>query len=219
MNKILLIIEREFISRVRKKSFIVMTILGPVLFAAMAIVPTFLAMTDSSNRCTIAVFDDTSLYKNCFVNSDKITYNYLDINTKIAPSLFLNNKGEAKYDAYLEITDNLLTNPEAIKLYSQDPITLESQSEISNTVNEYLKKSILEQNQSPQIALIIKQLEGAKIKLSNVTVSKDGAETSNAAEMAMAISMILAFLSYGLIIGYGAQVMRGVTEEKTSRIV
>lgn len=219
MNKIILILEREFLTRVRKKSFIVMTILGPVLFALMAIVPSLLAMMDTSKRCQIAVFDSTSSYKECFVTTNKIEYTYLNINDKIAPSTFLNRAGEAKYDAYLEIEDNLIKNPDAIKLYSQSPITLDNQGEMRYTLENFLKKEILKQNDTPEMQLILKQLENAKIKISNITISTDGEETSNAAEIAMGISMILALLSYMLIMTYGAQVMKGVAEEKTNRIV
>lgn len=219
MNKIALIIQREFLSRVRKKSFIIMTILGPLLFAAMAIVPTLLTLMDSSNRYNIAVFDSTNSYQECFVNSDKITFSYLDENDKISPSALLTSSKEAKYDGYLDISEDLIENPSAIKLYSQNPITLESQHEINRMVEAYLRTKILNQNQSPEFQSVIAKLEKAKISITNITVTQDGEETKNAAEMAMGISMLLAFLSYGLIIGYGSQVMKGVTEEKTNRIV
>jgi len=86
-------------------------------------------------------------------------------------------------------------------------------------VEAYLRTKILNQNQSPEFQSVIAKLEKAKISITNITVTQDGEETKNAAEMAMGISMLLAFLSYGLIIGYGSQVMKGVTEEKTNRIV
>ena len=219
MNKIALIIQREFLSRVRKKSFIIMTILGPLLFAAMAIVPTLLTLMDSSNRYNIAVFDSTNSYQECFVNSDKITFSHLDENDKISPSALLTSSKEAKYDGYLDISEDLIENPSAIKLYSQNPITLESQHEINRMVEAYLRTKILNQNHSPEFQSVIAKLEKAKISITNITVTQDGEETKNAAEMAMGISMLLAFLSYGLIIGYGSQVMKGVTEEKTNRIV
>lgn len=219
MNKIILIIQREFLSRVRKKSFIIMTILAPLLFAAMAIVPTLLTLMDSSNRYNIAVFDSTKSYQACFVNSEKITFSYLNETDKISPAALLTSSKEAKYDGYLDISDDLIANPSAIKLYSQNPITLEGQHEINRMVEAFLRAKILSQNQSPEFQSVIAKLENAKISITNITVAQDGEETKNAAEMAMGISMLLAFLSYGLIIGYGAQVMKGVTEEKTNRIV
>ena len=219
MNKILLIIEREFLSRVRKKSFIIMTIVGPLLFAAIMVVPTLLAMMDSSSSFNVAVIDRTQLYQESFKNSNRISFTYLNGKESESPSIYLNADGKPKYDAYLEITDDLLKDKNAIKLYSQDPFTIDGQYEIAGMMERFLKESILSANKSPEIAQVIAQMENAKIKISNITVSKEGAETSNAAEIALGISMILAFLSYGLIIGYGTQVMRGITEEKNNRIV
>jgi ABC-2 type transport system permease protein len=76
MKKILLIIKREYLTRVRKKSFIVMTILGPLLMAAMVIVPIYIA-TISNEMKTISVIDETELFSEKFKESDNIKFHYL----------------------------------------------------------------------------------------------------------------------------------------------
>ena len=71
MNKTFLIIRREYLTRVKKKSFIVMTILGPLLMAAMVIVPIYIA-TISNEMKTISVIDETELFLGKFKESDKV---------------------------------------------------------------------------------------------------------------------------------------------------
>ena len=76
MHKIILIIKREYLTRVRKKSFLVMTILGPLLMAAIVIVPIYLA-TKGNELKTVAVIDQTGIFYEKFKNTDNIKFHYL----------------------------------------------------------------------------------------------------------------------------------------------
>ena len=74
MNKILLIIQREYLTRVKKKSFIIMTIVGPLLMAAMIILPAFLAKWSENTDRKIAVLDETGWFFEKFKNEDHLTF-------------------------------------------------------------------------------------------------------------------------------------------------
>lgn len=216
MSKISLIIEREYLTRVRKKSFIIMSILGPILFAAMMVIPAWLASLEDDETKIIAVIDETGLY------SEQIS------DTPLLKFEFLNNQNEQKvrqnfsesgYYAFLVISDNLLEKPDAISLYSDSQITMDVKDHVRRSLIQYLKESKLTSYDISGLDKIIDDLENIDLKISTVKIGDDGTEKQSSAELTMIISMAFAFISYMFIFIYGAQVMRGVMEEKTSRIV
>ena len=77
MNKILLIIEREFMTRVKKKSFIVMTLLTPILFAALMVGPSLLASMENTDLTKIAVIDDSKQFEGKIPGTDYIKLEFL----------------------------------------------------------------------------------------------------------------------------------------------
>jgi len=78
MSKIFLVLEREFLTRVRKKSFIIMTILAPLLFAGLMVVPMIIATMDDTKERSIAVIDDSGLFKNKITETEYLKFAYLD---------------------------------------------------------------------------------------------------------------------------------------------
>jgi ABC-2 type transport system permease protein len=124
MNKISVIIKREYITRVRKKSFIIMTILAPVLMAAIVILPTALMMNQDGDYKKIAVIEDNSdLFKGVVKNTKDAEFVYLE-NTKVEELKKTYEK--AGYYGILWISPELVNTPNAIKLISkqQPPIGL-----------------------------------------------------------------------------------------------
>ncbi|HPK05529.1 MAG TPA: ABC transporter permease, partial [Bacteroidales bacterium] len=94
MNKISLIIQREYLTRVKKKSFIVMTILGPVLMAALFIVPVYLAQMGGEVK-TIQVVDETGLFSHRFENTKELIFKPLDLDIEQAKAIFPNSGDDA----------------------------------------------------------------------------------------------------------------------------
>jgi ABC-2 type transport system permease protein len=124
MNKISIIIKREYMTRVRKKSFIIMTLLAPLLMAALIIVPTLVMMNQQQDFKKIAVIEDNSdLFKGVIKNTDNLEFVYLD-NVKVddLKSTF----EQAGYYGILYISPEIITTPNAIQLISkkQPPIGL-----------------------------------------------------------------------------------------------
>ncbi|MFO8001758.1 MAG: ABC transporter permease [Marinilabilia sp.] len=216
MSKTLLIIEREYLSRIRKKSFIVMTILGPILFAALMIIPAWLATIEDDEAKTIAVIDNTGLYEREISETEHLKFEF--INEEQESELRQNLNGTPYY-AFLVIRDNLLENPEAITLYSDAQVTVDVKNHVRNSLKEHLKNRKLGSFEVEGLENIITELDKIDVDISTVKLGQDGTETQSSTELTMIISIVFALLTYMFIFIYGAQVMKGVMEEKTSRIV
>ncbi|SFD69665.1 ABC transporter permease [Thermophagus xiamenensis] len=216
MSKISLIIEREYLTRVRKKSFIIMSILGPILFAAMMVIPAWLASLEDDETKIIAVIDETGLYSEQISDTPLLKFEFLNNQNE---QEVRQNFSESGYYAFLVISDNLLEKPDAISLYSDSQITMDVKDHVRRSLIQYLKESKLTSYDISGLDKIIDDLENIDLKISTVKIGDDGTEKQSSAELTMIISMAFAFISYMFIFIYGAQVMRGVMEEKTSRIV
>lgn len=216
MSKISLIIEREYLSRVRKKSFIIMSILGPILFAAMMVVPAWLASMEDDEVKTIAVIDHTNLYAGQIEDTELLKFEFLNEGSE---EDIRKDFKESGYYAYLVIQDNLLENPEAIRLYSDSQITMDAKGYVQRSLRDHLKNQKLQAYKVEGLESILSEINQINIEIPTVKIGEDGSEKQSSAELTMFVSMAFAFLSYMFIFIYGTQVMRGVMEEKTSRIV
>jgi len=216
MSKISLILEREYLSRVRKKSFIIMTLLSPIIFAALMIIPGWITSMENSTEKTIAVIDHTGLYINQIHDTELLKFEYLAPNSE---ENLRSNFSSSPYYAYLVISDNLLKKPNALRLYSDGQITIDVDKHITNNLLEHLKTQKQNSYRNHDLNKIIEELNNLSINLTTIKLSADGTEKESSTEMAMIVSLIFAFLTYMIVFLYGTQVLRGVMEEKNSRIV
>ncbi|WP_099464947.1 ABC transporter permease [Parabacteroides provencensis] len=213
MNKIGLIVKREYLRRVSKKSFLVITFLAPFLFAALVFVPLWLSGIKGNEAKKVAIIDATGKYAPLFQNTDE----YIFINTN-------GNLDQYRYDqnkeifAILNITGDLLENPNAAALYSEKQIPIGLKQEIDNILSKNLRDEKLASFNIPNLNKII---EDSKIKFDIKTVKWDteGNEKSTSAAVASIVGMMLTLIIYMFIMFYGAMVMQGVMEEKTNRII
>ncbi len=215
MNKIGLIIQREYWTRVKKKSFIIMTFLSPVIFAAMMVVPAWLASQEDTKEKVIAVDDASGMYISAFQNTSYIRYQAIE---DIGKS---DNKQQLtkEFDALLVIDTDLLQNEPRVQLYSDGQVTIDIIDNIKSNLNSYLRQLKLESYNIEGLDSKIKEINNLKVSIKTIRFDEDGSEKQSSAEFAMVIGIISAFLIYIIMIMYGTQVMRGVIEEKTSRIV
>jgi ABC-2 type transport system permease protein len=203
MHKIWLIIKREYLVRVRKKSFIIMTILGPLLMAALIILPIYLA-NDNQEERLIAINQQER-----FLLEDTEFLHFTTI-----PGLEANNLSkdfsQSPYYALLYIEGDKFT------LYSSQQISLS----VSNDIQRQLEQ-IIEINNLKEAGIDLQIIKDAKTKIEITTklVDEDGSSTNSHSEASMGIGFISGILIYMFIFMYGTMVMRGVIEEKTSRIV
>lgn len=213
MNKIKLIILREYLTRVKKKSFIVMTILGPILFAAMMVVPAWLASMEDTDLKNIAVVDSSGIFINKIPDTDYIKFEYLQ-NTSVKK--VKKNFADSNYYAVLQILPSITYEPTAVHLYSDKQPSFEVKSHIARAMENELKNQKLKANGINED--ILESIK-SDVKVRTIQWTKDGEEKESFTEVNMILGYASGFLIYFFIFLFGAQVMRGVIEEKTNRIV
>ncbi|MFI5140157.1 MAG: ABC transporter permease [Sphingobacteriales bacterium] len=210
MNKILLIIQREYITRVRKKSFVIMTLLVPALFALMYAIIAYVANDQNGTKTThvVNVIDSAGTFNGKFQNGKYIKFNY---STKSLKAIKAEVK-EQENDLVLYIPTR---KSDTVEVFSKKKTTLSLADDIQRQLNDIVSGASL-------VKAGIDTARLHKIK-SNIIVNANEITDTGDKSTNMAATYTLCFagaiLIYMSLFIYGAQVMRGVIEEKTSRIV
>jgi len=222
MKKILLIIQREYLTRVRKRSFVIMTILGPLLMAAIVVVPIYIATTTNELK-QVAVIDETGLFTEKFKDSDNIRFHYLDTDIQSAKKTFTKSKDYALL--YIPRTDVAL--PTNALLYAGTQVNINVKSYIRNVMSKRIEDLKLEaqladltRGDSTPIHLddLLRSIK-TSVDINTIKIGSNGEEEKSYTEVSMILSIFGSILIYFFIFMFGSQVMRGVIEEKTNRIV
>lgn len=212
MNKIKLIIQREYITRVRKKSFLLTTFIVPLFFIGMYIGVIFLTKKSfEDSHAFVYIVDDTQEVIHKLNSSKNVTYlkEAQDLQQQIA------KLGEKKHTSILYIPGDFYESMK-VEYLSQDKPNINVQSEIKDTLNKIITDKKYEQlGISPDIRNSIK----SKVIMNAKEIRADGKAEDSNTEVAMVIAMVLSILVYITLFLYGAQVMRGIIEEKSNRIV
>jgi ABC-2 type transport system permease protein len=211
-SKLGIVIAREYSTRVKKKSFIILTILMPLLFVGFIFGTLFLATVGGGENKIIVVDDQTGEYFPVLKDAEQ--YHFVK-NESFEE--FRKQSDDSVY-ATLVITDDLLENPKAITLYSYKQVVGSAETVITSQLNEYLSHKKLASYNIPNINEIIKDSR-ISIEMKSVKLDESGKETETSATMASIVGMVFTVLIYMFILSYGAMVMQGVSEEKTNRIV
>jgi ABC-2 type transport system permease protein len=211
MNKILLILQREYLVRVQKRSFVIMTLLGPLLIAAIYSVPVILALRDSKAR-TIAVIDESGLLKGDFKGDKKLTFKSLSGSLPAGKQAVL----DEKYYAVLYIPKITVDNPAGIKLFSKKGISMEVESAVERSLKREIEGVKLRQ---AGIDTHVLERIDTRVSIDTKNLTDDDGEKDSSTGAAFIVGFGAAFIIYISIFIYGVQVMRGVIEEKTNRIV
>ena len=212
MSKIWIIIQREFMTRVKKKSFILLTILMPFIFAALIVVPLMLATIEGDEQKTVMVVDKTGRY----VGSLKSTPNYAFVPTADNKDEFYTEDSEV--EAVVQITADLAKNPKAVTIYSPREVKAELLSYVETCLGEQVRREKLSAYNIPELEDILEDVQ-AEFHVATVKRNAEGDETSSNTYIAMTAGFIFTFLIYMFVMSYGGMVMQSVMEEKTNRIV
>ncbi len=210
MNKILLIIQREYLTRVKKKSFIIMTIIGPILMVGLVFAQFWIKMIPEEKQ-KILVVDESQLFVNKLENTANQTFTYSKNNLAFEKKAFYSTDN----NVILYIPANIIDSQKIQIFYKKQP-GLDMQDYINAIVGKKLEEMKLLAS-----GVNVNQLASIKTKLNLTTtkIEKSGNLETKDNEVSMALGFIAGILIYIFIFLYGAQVMRGVIEEKTSRIV
>ncbi|MCF6170517.1 MAG: ABC transporter permease [Bacteroidales bacterium] len=212
MNKIILILKREYLTRVKKKSFIIMTILGPILMAALMILPAFLADWSDATEKRIAVLDETGWFLEKFKDQDNIKFYHVFEGLESEKEVALYKKG----DLLLYIPLPELNVPVNAQLFSTKQPGLSVTAYIKSVMRQEVEnRKLLASGIDPELIKASK----AKINLSTIKVDEAGIETKSNTEVEVGLAIFAGIMIYFFIFMFGVQVLKGVMEEKSSRIV
>ena len=209
MNKIKLIIAREYLTRVKKKSFIVMTLLGPILLAAIALMPAIIQKFSEKEAYTIIIIDEApQVFQTHLKSNNELHFINDTISIKEAKQKF----ADYKADAILYIPADYIKNANRISLISEKQLGIEIKSSIEDLINNEIETTKIK-----ALGITQDQIEGTKTDININTQTLNG--ENNSSELATIVGFFTGGLIYFFIFFYGTQVMRGVIEEKTNRII
>ncbi len=211
MNKILLIIQREYLTRVRKKSFWIASILVPFLIAGVYAIPIYLAINSNDTKI-IEIVDESGLFKDKIKSEEDITYRFINKPFEEAKKGLLNSDA----DILVNIPKDILSNSDGVKMVGKKSIGFGTQHDIEGAIQAELRNIKLK-----NANIDLKVLEDNKVKVSSdtFTLQEDGKEQSSSSTGAMILAGIFGFVLYMSAFLYGSQVMNGVIEEKSNRII
>lgn len=209
MNKLLLIIQREYISRVTKKSFILTTLLVPVGLAILPAIIFFMARSNNVDR--VAVVDESGLFVGKINNSRLIAFEF---ENQPMENLKQDYK-EKKYDGILYIPKLDLENPKGIRYYSSRSLGFNASFYLQSEISREIEK--LRLNKAGLDEKFIENLK-SKMSIETIILSEEGEKSDNKV-VALITAFIMGIIIYITLIIYGVMVMNGVVEEKANRIM
>lgn len=211
MNKILLVIQREYVTRVLKKSFWISSLLAPVLITAIYAIPIWLAMKDKEQK-QIAIFDQSHLLKSADLQDKELVFTFTNVPEKSFKTQF----AKSGYDAFVSIPVDVLTNPKGVHIYSSKNIGLNLKESVERLIQNKVRQELMY-----KAGISAKVYEDTQVDIASetITVSENGGETSSSSAGAMILAGIMGLILYVTLLLYGSQVMNGVIEEKSNRII
>lgn len=209
-----LVMQHEYLSIVAKKSFIVTTILVPIIMIAFMAVPIILSEFNKSDARLVAVVDRSGQYGNVFEDNEDYTF-------KVMPDMEIGSmkgefdKADGNIYAFLVIPANV-DSMTTVNVYSEKPIKMSLSERIEECLNASMTDNRIASYNIPELNNII---SACKVNVKSHTWNEDGEESVSSSEIALITGLILAFMTYMFVLMYGAMIMGSVVEEKTNRIV
>ena len=216
MRNIKTIIGREYLTRVKKKSFLLTTFIVPILFAALCILPSVIMFMAKDTGKKIAVVDQSGIVMPYLVDTDAVDYQ--DYSAEPADSMKANFE-ELGLDV-LVIVSPLDTAAKTVSVssYSPKPLSMELKEGVQSKVNDAVEDYRLALYDITDLKQIMEDVK-ANISMSTYTMDESGEEKITSSEVYMIISMILSIIIYMFIAMFSGMVMQSVIEEKASRVV
>ena len=218
MSKIGLVLTREYTTRIRKKSFIVMTLLMPALMAAMFILPSYFMSQDDTKERTIAVYDGSTILLGQLESTNYTKFKFIPKEDYDKIKDHLKN---SEFYALLVIQQNVLTT-KTVQLISASNIPFDLKYQVQNKINTIIEKEkMAEVIKKAAIPDLEDQIKATKtsISISTIKLGESGEAKKSSTEIGMILGYVFGFVIYMFILLYGQMVMQGVMEEKQSRIV
>ncbi|MFD1063421.1 ABC transporter permease [Winogradskyella litorisediminis] len=213
MNHLPLIIKREYLTKVRNKSFIIMTFVSPLIMIALISVVAYLAQLNGDKKRTISILDESGLFSQTFTNTDNTTYNY--VNSGSIEDAKTTVKEKDQYGLLYIGNGSLDDVSKSVRFYSEESPSLTIINGLENKIERKLRELKLISN-----GLDVEQIEASR---ANVSISQESFEGQKSSKIdnlfKLAFGGAAGYLLFMFIIIYGNMIMRSVIEEKTSRII
>ena len=212
MSKIPIIIEREFFSRVKKKSFIITTLLMPLMLIALIVIPVYIAQK-SDKDCLVYVLDDNDYFINKFADTEKVHFAYPSGELESLKQQCI----DGECDAVLHILSGAQSNQANLYYHKEPPLSLKGR------VTEQMDKILFDRTLMDTFHIdlqkyeIIKQTSQSSVAA--VQIDADGQERASMMFLNRIVGLICGVLIYMFVFMYANQVMRSSIEEKANRIV
>ena len=218
MNKkrFLLILQREYMSIVGKKSFIVMTLLMPFLLILLGCIPVLLQMINTNDEKTVAVIDETGRYGGAIKSDDQFDFEYYDQAKSGNARQLYDEKGKELYAIVIIPRDVEATHQQLV--YSESAVSSTLIAHLDRSMGKTLTDAKVRSYGIEGLEKILKECN-VEVNVRSIKWSDGGSEETSSTDIAMIVGVALSMLSYFFVLMYGAMIMNSVIEEKTNRIV
>lgn len=213
-NKTGIIIGREFRERVAKKSFIVTTLLMPVLMLGLMVTPALIAMFSTPSEKVVAVHDPSGVVLPALLNADMEYARFISVDNEADSVL-----RDTSYDAVLSVSPDVVRNPATgVTLFLHDAASMEMEASIANVVRQAVEEQRLKSYDIENLARILDEIH-ADVNLRTVRVDESGEGENTSSMLSYIIGIFMAFILYMFLLMYGQMVMTSIIEEKNNRVL
>ena len=215
-NKVGIVISHEYTTRVRKKSFILTTLLTPIGMALLICLPALIMLFSGNEEQKVKVIDESGIVAPYFEDGGHTTY-VMGTEGETVDML----KGifdDLDYYAIVGISPLDEKGEVSVVSYSKEPLNMELKNDINRTVNKAVEQRKLEQYDIKDLDSILSDVK-TDIKVNSMTLTSDGDAKEDSVEIYMVLSYLMSFLIYMFVFMFGTMVMRSVIDEKSSRVV
>lgn len=215
MNKVWLIIQREFLIRVRKKSFLIATVVVPLVIPAIigGLIYIMMKEAESAKADTVMIVDESGQFNlDSTKNTKRFTFVPLQMSVEQAKKAY----NETKDFALLYVPKFDLSKPEGMMIYTQENPSIEKVADLESILEDRVRDLKLQEFKIDKE--ILKNLK-TKINLKQINITKTGEEKSSNSGILYGLGFMLGIMIYVFVLVYGIQIMQGVIDEKTSKVV
>lgn len=214
-NRFFLIVQREYLAIVAKKSFLVVTLLAPIIMIGLMCIPAFLMNMNSSDQRNVSIVDMSGKYGTELKDTEDYHFEVIN-DVGLDEIKKINEDADGDIYAFVVIPANIETTHQ-VNIYSDTPVKMSLSDEIESALEKSLSDAKIKSYDIPELADMI---EKSKIEVSvkSHTWDDDG-EKITSSGLSMGIGLCLAMLTYIFVLMYGAMIMSSVIEDKTNRIV
>jgi ABC-2 type transport system permease protein len=210
LNHIFLIIRREFLERVARKSFIITTLLMPLIMVALMVVPTLIMVLTGPENKTIAVVDNSGVIAANLQDEEELKF--VTVTEPVDSA-----KRNADYDAVLVLDDDVIDNPQNVLMFSHGSLSIQTESEVRHQLESIIEDVRISNYNIDNLKTIMEDVK-ADVSLQTFDLDSND-EKSTSSMVSYMLGMLMMFMLYMFIILYGQMVMTSIIEEKGNRVL